>query len=117
MATALENSEPAPRPSFLQIIGRNRRFRRSLWIFLIVVLLAVAGRLTLPIGLKWAVNRRLNEIPDYQGSVDDVHVALWRGAYALKGLRIVKRTARGSVPFATGRTIDFSLAWRDLIHG
>lgn len=87
--------------------------------FLVVVVLAVvlvAARVALPYVLRAAINQRLSRIPDYRGHVESVHVAVWRGAYELRNLDIVKVGKSGGEPFFSARSIDFSLAWRELFH-
>lgn len=74
-------------------------------------------RLALPAILREAVNRRLERIPDYTGRVAEIDVGLWRGAYALRGVEIVKREAGIRQPFFKAGHIDFSLAWRELFRG
>ena len=76
----------------------------------------VVARLCAPFALKWAINRRLNEIPNYTGHVDSVSLHLWRGAYGMSGLRITKGGGRVPEPFVAAEKIDFSIYWRDLIH-
>jgi hypothetical protein len=79
--------------------------------------LLVAARLALPSVLREAVNRRLQQIPDYTGQVASVGVSLYRGAYSLHGLEIVQRAGQVKEPFFRARHIDFSLAWRELFRG
>ncbi len=76
-----------------------------------------AARIALPSFLRSQINARLNRVPGYAGHVDGVHVALWRGAYALRGVQIVKEQGSEIDPLFSARVIDFSLAWRELIHG
>jgi hypothetical protein len=66
--------------------------------------------------LRDAVNRRLERIPDYTGRVEEIDVGLWRGAYALHGVEITKREGGIKEPFFQAKHIDFSLAWRELLH-
>ena len=79
------------------------------------MVLAVA-RLALPYVMKRGINNRLDKIPDYTGHVDDVHVGLWRGAYTLRGVVVSKRNGLVTEPFFQAERIDFSLAWRELLH-
>jgi hypothetical protein len=83
---------------------------------LVVLAVIVIARLCAPYGLKWAINRRLNEIPNYSGHVDSVGLSLWRGAYHMEGLTIAKNGGRVPEPFVAAESIDFSIYWRDLIH-
>jgi hypothetical protein len=91
--------------------------RRALIAAAAISAILAGARLALPSFLRWEINRRLNQIPEYSGHVDSVRVALWRGAYALEGLSIVKRTATRPIPLLSANEIDFSLAWRELIRG
>jgi len=95
-----------------------KRFSRNTLIVLgIAVVLLLAVRLALPAVLRSAINSRLQKIPDYRGSVDEVGVSLYRGAYTLHGLVIRKRSGEITEPFFSVRKIDFSVAWRELFHG
>jgi hypothetical protein len=66
--------------------------------------------------VRRAINRRLGEIPGYGGQVDKVSLQLWRGAYRLDHIRIVRSSGRIREPFFAAKEIDFSIAWRELIH-
>ncbi len=96
---------------------RRFRFGRLLVVILGVgLILLVTARLVLPYFLRQAINRRLEQIPDYTGHVADVGVSIYRGAYTLQGLEIVRRNGQVAEPFFRARHIDFSLAWRELFH-
>src|SRR5690606_27980366 len=62
-------------------------------------------------------NARLRALPGYDGSVADIDIALWRGAYRIEGLRIVKTGAEGDTPFFSSGGIDLSVEWRSLLKG
>jgi hypothetical protein len=83
----------------------------------IVVVLLVAARVALPYVVKDIVNRRLMALESYDGRVEDVDLALWRGAYRIDGIRIVKTGSRQPVPFFTSDRIDFSVEWPSLLRG
>ena len=57
----------------------------------VIGLVLVVSRVGLPYFLTWRINAELRDLPNYTGHVDDVDLALWRGAYALKGLEIRQR--------------------------
>lgn len=96
---------------------RRRWLRVSGWVVLGVVLALVAVRLALPSWLRSYVNRTLDQSPDYDGQIGDVNVHLWRGAYTVHDVEIVKTTGLVPVPFFEGKRIDFSLDWGALLHG
>jgi hypothetical protein len=62
------------------------------------------------------VNRKLNEIPGYRAHLNDIGIHLWRGAYSIEGLDVLKREGDAAVPFFKAPTIDISLQWKELLH-
>src|SRR5687767_2284417 len=56
-------------------------------------------------------------LESYDGYVEDVDLALWRGAYRVDGIRIVKTGSKQPEPFFDGDRIDFSVEWRSLLRG
>jgi len=84
---------------------------------IVVVALLVVGRALLPIVIERYVNRTLDRLEGYSGSVTDIDLSLWRGAYQIRGLRIVKTGGRVPVPFVEARLIDLSVEWKALLNG
>jgi uncharacterized protein YhdP len=84
-----------------------------------VALIALAAILRglLPSAIQRYVNRMLQKSPGYEGSIGDVDVALWRGAYAIDDVRIRKRNGRVPVPFFSAPRVDLSVEWRALLDG
>lgn len=98
--------------------GRGWRVsRRILYVVVTLVVLVIGVRLALPSVLRRAINSRLEKIPDYTGWVDHVGVSLTRGAYTLHGLVIQKQNGGVKEPYFRADRIDFSIAWRELLHG
>jgi hypothetical protein len=99
---------------------RSRRFGtgRRLMIALVIVALALVGlRLYLPYFLRDYINQQLHRMENYDGHVASVHVALWRGAYALRELTIVKRKADKNSPFCAIDELQLAIQWKALLHG
>lgn len=93
-----------------------RRRRRWLSVFATFVLVFTALRLALPFVVESSVNRVLRGLQEYDGSVDAVHVNLWRGAYEIDGLRLFRRD-RSDEPMLEVKRVDLSLRWSALLHG
>lgn len=92
-----------------------RRFSKTTLTTIVVVLLLLVGaRLAMPGFVKKYVNQKLDELPGYAGSIGDVTIHLWRGAYAIHDVNVMKETNRVSVPFVAAKRIDFSVEWREL---
>ena len=95
------------------------RLPRHKWVWFVgaLVILLVAVRLALPTIIKDFVNDRLMALEHYDGHVMDVDLALWRGAYRLQGMQIVKTGADQPTPFFDGEQIDLSIEWKSLFRG
>ena len=91
--------------------------KRTLIALIVVVALLVAARAALPWYLKKYINDTLDSIPGYYGQVADVDVALWRGAYAIQGLSLVKTNGSEREPFVAIDDIDISLDWGAIFDG
>lgn len=83
----------------------------------ILALVLVALRIALPSIVKNYVNDTLQALEAYDGSVEDVDIHLWRGAYRIDGIRIVKTGAEKPTPFFSSDSVDFSVEWRNLLEG
>jgi hypothetical protein len=70
----------------------------------------------MPYVVKRMVNDRLQRIPGYTGYVHDIGIHLWRGAYSLHGVGILRLDGKVREPFFLAKDVDFSLAWREFWH-
>ncbi len=86
-------------------------------IVLAVLAVALVARLLAPGYIHRAINRRLGQIPGYAGHVGAINLQLWRGAYRIDNIEIVKREGKIREPFFAARRIDFSIAWREMFRG
>ena len=85
----------------------------------IIAVVLIAVRASLPYIIKDYVNDTLHELQAYDGSVNDIDVALWRGAYRIDGIRIDKRgkDKHPNTPFFSSDRVDFSVQWASLLKG
>jgi hypothetical protein len=96
----------------------KHRLRKVGLVSLFAVLLLLIGlRLALPGLLQRYVNRTLDHIQDYAGSVGNIEINLYRGAYKIRDLQLIKTNADIPVPFLTIPEMDLSVEWRALFHG
>ena len=102
---------------------KRRKHRKRRWfgiggggIFLILVLLIV-GRAMLPWALRSYVNRTLDQNPLYDGKIGDIDVHLWRGAYSIEDIRLVKTTGNVPVPLFASKRLDLAIEWPALMAG
>lgn len=85
-------------------------------IFISIIALLIVARILLPWGIQRYVNHVLDKSPDYDGEVGDVDVHLWRGAYSIQDVQLIKTTGKVPVPFFKAGKVDFSIAWRELFQ-
>jgi len=63
------------------------------------------------------VNKQLSSLEEYTGKINDIDIHLYRGAYQVKGLELIKRDSEKADPFLQIDTIDFSVEWKALFDG
>lgn len=93
--------------------------RKRFWIPVLVILIPlVIAYIYLEIWATRYVNDVLaHRIHGYRGSVSDVDIHLYRGAYQLHDLKINKLEANIPVPFVDIKLVDLSIQWGALFHG
>jgi hypothetical protein len=91
--------------------------QKVLWITLAVIVFLVVLRLCLPFIVLQYANYTLNKIPGYKAHIEDVDIAVWRGAYQINGLKIIKKGGDETLPFVDIPQIDLSIQWAALLHG
>jgi Domain of Unknown Function (DUF748) len=87
------------------------------WSIVLIAAALCALRLALPYIVKDYVNGRLHRLDSYDGRVADIDIGLWRGAYRIDGIQIVKTGAKQPTPFFDSQRVDLSVEWRSLLHG
>jgi len=93
------------------------RRRKILVGLLSVAAVLIAARLALPYLVKDYVNDKLTTLDSYDGHVNDIDIHLWRGAYSIDGLEIVKTGATRPVSFFKAARTNISVEWRNLWRG
>ncbi|HET6224921.1 MAG TPA: DUF748 domain-containing protein, partial [Bacteroidia bacterium] len=100
-----------------------KKKKRRWWIaIVIIVTVLLIVRLILPYVVLKYVNKTLSELKEYQGHVEDIDIALIRGAYKIKDIRLdkvvdsTKRTL-DSIPFFRSKELDLSVQWKAIFKG
>ncbi len=91
---------------------------RKFWKVLgIIILVFVLLHLALePVALYYA-NKALDNMEGYKGRIKDVDIHLYRGAYRIDSLSIVKVNGENREPFFYTKAIDLSVQWSALFNG
>lgn len=112
--TAESKSSPPPgKPQ-----RKRRRILRKIGLTLLLLIgLLVVARPMMPWAVRWYVNRTLDRSLVYQGKIGDIDIHLWRGAYSIRDVRLVKMTGNVPVPLFAAERVDFAMQWDALMHG
>lgn len=101
--------------------NKSNKKKRIRNILLITILVLVVIRLILPTVVLRYVNKSLSEMEEYSGYVEDIDLHLYRGAYVIKGIEIVKlqkqSDGKDTIPFFKSPNIDLSIEWKSLLKG
>ncbi|MEX2336658.1 MAG: DUF748 domain-containing protein [Fulvivirga sp.] len=91
--------------------------KTSIKILLVIIVILVGVRIYLPYWVTDYVNKVLDEVPEYSGSIEGVSLNLYRGAYKIHQLKMEKDGEDLPVPFLDIKTIDLSVEWNALLNG
>jgi len=93
----------------------RRLLRAGFMTVLLFGLVLVLARPAMPWAIRWYVNRTLDKSQIYQGRIGQIELSLWRGAYAIRDVRIVKMTGNVPVPLFASPRVEFALQWDALL--
>lgn len=98
---------------------KPRKKRRKLRILIITLGILVVIRLCLPYIILHFVNQKLATLDGYYGHVDDIDLAIYRGAYVINDIHLDKldSTRKDTTDFFKTPVIDISVQWHALFEG
>jgi hypothetical protein len=91
--------------------------RKILIVLLVALLIALSLRVVAPSIVLWYVNKTIAETQGITGKVEDIDLALFRGAYVIEGIDIQQQKADASSPFIHIHKVDLSILWSALFEG
>src|SRR4051794_39593350 len=91
--------------------------RRTGIVLLCVLLVLIAARIAAPFVIKTVLNRKLADLPEYRGSIDDVDLSLLTSKFAVEGLRLDKRAGDPKLPFLRVERMEVDYRLDALVHG
>jgi hypothetical protein len=98
-------------------MDRKMRKKTVLIIIGVFLVLIIGLRIALPYIVKDYVNKTLDELDGFQGSVADIDISIIRGAYQIEGVIIEKTGGKVPVPFFSADVVDLSVEWSALFKG
>lgn len=97
----------------------TRKFKYKWRIILSVIALVIIIRLMLPYVVLRYANKTLASMQDYYGHVEDIDLAIIRGAYVINNIYLnrIDSVTSEQTPFFNCNIIDLSVEWNALFHG
>jgi hypothetical protein len=81
-----------------------------------IAALVACARPMLPRVVRWYVNSILSHNLEYEGRIGDVTLNLWRGAYSISDIRLLKRTGNVPVPLFSAKRLELAVQWNAILH-
>ncbi|MEX0721603.1 MAG: DUF748 domain-containing protein, partial [Balneolaceae bacterium] len=91
--------------------------KKKYWIPLLILTILIAFRIALPYLVTNYVNKTLDQLEEYEASIDGVDIYLYRGAFTIDTLEVDKIDDNNTVPFVYIDEIDLSIDWGALFKG
>jgi hypothetical protein len=97
--------------------------KKRRWLIIVgsIVVLLIVARLAMPYFVLKYVNRTLSEMDQYYGHVEDIDIALLRGAYVINDIKIERINSENkqhdTIPFFKSPAIDLSIEWKAIFRG
>ncbi len=94
------------------------RVKKRYIVLISILVILVVVRLSLPYIAKNYINKELNKMEDYHGSIDDLSMSLLTGAFSISELVIYEEASEDpETPFIRLPFLDFSIDWKALMKG
>lgn len=101
------------------MMRKSNKKQKAIIITLVVVVLLVAIRLALPYVILHYANDTLENMDGYDGHIEDIDLAIFRGAYKIDSIYLnkVDSVSGEETPFLSASTVDLSIEWKSLFKG
>ncbi|MEO6305765.1 MAG: DUF748 domain-containing protein [Bacteroidia bacterium] len=100
---------------------KPKKKKRWKIVLLSIVVILIVARLILPYVVLKYVNKTLGNIKEYYGHVEDIDIALIRGAYKINNIKLVKQDSvthvKDTMTFFSAQEIDLSVEWKAIFKG
>jgi hypothetical protein len=101
----------------MKLFGAQTNKWRWLMAAAILLILLLGIRIALPGWVTEFLNRNMEVLGEYQCHIEDVDLHLWRGAYSIRQMTVVKNTGDIPVPFMDIPELDLALRWSAVLRG
>jgi hypothetical protein len=98
-------------------MNSHRKRDIALWVIIPLIIILIVINFALEGWVKDYVNNQINALEGYSGKISDVNIHLWRGAYQIDDLVLLKEKGGLKEPFLAIKKIDLAIQWRALFDG
>lgn len=98
---------------------RKKQKNKKLKVAIVILIALIAIRVALPYVVLHYTNKTLAEMDGYYGHIEDIDLAIYRGAYKINDIYInkVDKQTEKQTDFFSSRSIDLSVEWQALFKG
>lgn len=96
---------------------KKKGMKRKYKIILSIIGVLIVARIILPYVVLHYANKELASLKGYYGHIDDIDISLYRGAYTIENLKLVKLDKKDTFDFVYAKNIDLAIEWRPIFHG
>lgn len=86
------------------------------WLFIALILVLIVIRVASPFWVRHYLDDRVEHMGPYHGSMEAVHLHIWRGGYTIENLRIEKDGAPRNEPFLVAPRTEITISFGALFH-
>lgn len=98
-------------------VAKKNKKRRKRKLFLGILVVLVAVRIWLPYWIKNQLVSAINSVEGYECTIEDVDLAVYRGAMIIEQLKINITTNKVTEPFVFIKNSDISVEWGAIFDG
>ncbi len=97
----------------------HRPLKKATKVILVIAVILLVIRLILPYVVLHFANKKLATMKGYYGHIEDIDIALIRGAYKIDSIYLNKldTVTNQQTPFFSAKLIDLSVEWKAIFHG
>jgi len=116
-APVVSDTPPEHPPESKPPKRKRSRWRIAGITLLVIIVIGTCLRLMLPWGVRWYVNRTLDQNLLYEGKIGNVSISLWRGAYSISDIRLIQKTGNVPTPLFRADRLELAIQWNAILHG
>lgn len=87
------------------------------WLLVAMIVVLIMVRIAMPYWVRHYLNDRIAHMGSYHGSMEAVHLQIWRGSYTIENLRIQKDGAPANEPFLVAPRTEITISYGAMFHG